>query len=1736
MTATNDQPSRLGAAQHPPMRRLLGGAARRLADPNDSAALLAALLLANSLRLHFPGWAADLLFGAVAALLGMSLFREGGVFAATPHGRPPPIGAPRLLLTPLCFAALLALYGAGLAFDFSGQGLRNFAGLACIAAVFLFCHQNGWKLAQSRSAVPLFLLGALAFLPLYWSPVDAHPVFLSVYLGYALLTIGILLAARSRSRSAQHLWAHTALLAATAVALAFGSRALALAMLLALPLYWGAHRLLRSRGGALALAGGALALASLASTVLGAPRMQEALLNIRDLGWSYTGGVFDSGRQILFRASVAGILDAPWFGNGPAADVTKLAPTGNSPFSPQEPYCLLWANPGLLNDCKALLKARNALAGANKKRLWNWDFDQPIAQWRGVELGGSPLRIVGVNLVEERLAGQIPPALGELQQLSALRLDRNYLSGPIPAELGKLRSLTVLGLNQNFLTGAIPQELGRLANLEELRLENNRLSGKIPEALTALDKLRRIGLNGNDFAGPPPPELRRGQHDFHDGLLCLPPLREHPGLLRDCTTLLEARGALAGSGVWLNWRHGLPINQWRGVRLAGQPVRVVALHLSRAGLVGRIPAQIAALEQLAELHLANNQLKGEVPSELGSLPNLRMLRLAGNEFNAPTPPQLWKIPHHDLGADLYCTPGPRIGPGLLRDCTTLLAIQDALAGNGQLNWRQSTPIGGWQGVKVGASEDATGRVVQLHLSDAGLSGRIPPEIGRLRQLRQLHLHNNELTGPVPAELGGLRNLQSLLLANNALDGAPPLQLAALPYLLDLQLHDNDFANAVPAALREVADRNRHRNWFCPLSAPANLGLVADCNLLLAVRDTLAGGGALNWRRDSPLGAWQGVAVSGSPLRVRVLDLQNLGLSGRIPPELGKLAKLRKLQLADNALQGVIPPQLGDLKNLRVLLLMRNRLTGTIPPQLGDLDLRQLALHINNLVGPIPPQLGNLKNLHTLQLNVNRLTGPIPPQLGKLKNLRALRLHGNRLTGSVPPEVAALDLDKPLLHNNHLLGETAERGDVGLGPLCQELSEDNPGLQADCGLLLAVRDRLAGSAVLNWAPTTPIRFWQGVTLGGTPMRVIALDLSRQGIDGVIPPELGGLERLLSLRLHRNALVGAIPPTLSQLAHLRELLLSGNALTGPIPRQLGRLGRLTALHLRRNRLHGAIPTELGKLTSLRTLALDDNELTGPIPAELGDLLDLEELLLGNNKLRGAASATVLALPKLTALWLDAPPASPALAARQPVDEGEMPTDAKLFCGPDLGVGLHNDCANLLAVRDELAGDADLNWRPSVPVNAWRGVRMGGHPPRIIGIELPHANLSGQIPMGLHRLKQLLRLRLEGNQLTGAIPINFDKFERLGMLTLDGNQLTGTVPPSLANLKLLWDLGLSDNRLGGYAAKTLEKKLNEPRLRLHLGGNDFTGCLPPSLHAAADRRFELDLRCDSSPWGKPRLLEDAAALMSMRSVLAGDVELNWRYDRPIRSWQGVSIGGRPMRVAALDLSRMGLNGRIPPQLGALDALVDLRLSGNRLTGAIPPQLGGLADLRTLRLDGNALTGSIPESLENLHRLQDLRLDGNRLVGCRKQDHHAIHHFLASGSFPPCRQWTDEVGTIGRYIHRVNDLIDPTAQRRLAESSHNLFLHIGLQSGLLGLGAAALLCLSLIFNLRRRGEEQVTPVQCLAAAAAFTAILYSAFEVFLLQHFLSAAVFAWAAVGIGTGVRGGGRDRQARASQTRA
>ena len=324
-------------------------------------------------------------------------------------------------------------------------------------------------------------------------------------------------------------------------------------------------------------------------------------------------------------------------------------------------------------------------------------------------------------------------------------------------------------------------------------------------------------------------------------------------------------------------------------------------------------------------------------------------------------------------------------------------------------------------------------------------------------------------------------------------------------------------------------------------------LVADCEVLLSVKDSLRGTGALNWDAGTAIGDWDGVTVAGS--RVTRIELRERELTGVVPGGLGSLSRLERLQLEYNDLTGAIPAELGDLAELRWLWLFGNELTGAIPPELARAgSLSRVDLSLNGLTGTIPSGFGDLAQLVRLRLSANELTGTIPPELGEIQGLERLYLSANRLTGTIPAELAKLSrLKDLLLSRNDLTG--------------------------------AIPPELGGLA-----------------------RLTRLHLDVNELTGAIPPELGELANLEELLLGWNDLTGAIPPELGDLSGLKSLRMQSNELTGAIPPGLGGLARLERLHLNLNRLTGRIPGRLTLLTSLQDVRMDGNGLDGCVARDL------------------------------------------------------------------------------------------------------------------------------------------------------------------------------------------------------------------------------------------------------------------------------------------------------------------------------------------------------------------------------------------------------------------------------------------------------------------------------------------------------------------------------------------------------
>ena len=363
-------------------------------------------------------------------------------------------------------------------------------------------------------------------------------------------------------------------------------------------------------------------------------------------------------------------------------------------------------------------------------------------------------------------------------------LDGNALAGWHGVRTDSLGRVNGLDLTGNGLVGRLPATVGELEQMTEVRIGGNAgLSGRLPLSLAKLS-LRVFHYPGTGLCVPT-------ETGFKKWLSAIP---SHEGTASECLPLSDREGLEAlydatGGPNWTNsryWMTDAPLRRWHGVSVDGQG-RVIRLELAENNLTGTIPPEIGSLANLQTLILADNSLSGSIPPELGSLANLKVLGLwrwafsSRDSLTGPIPPEignLVELERLDLGGHgLSGSIPPELGN--LANLRWLSLLRNDLSG----------PIPSELG--------SLPNILEIGLGANRLSGPIPPHLGRPTELRHLALGDNGLSGPIPRELGDLKNLASLLLQDNDLSGSIPSDLGDLTRLRQLYLDHNRLTGTVP---------------------------------------------------------------------------------------------------------------------------------------------------------------------------------------------------------------------------------------------------------------------------------------------------------------------------------------------------------------------------------------------------------------------------------------------------------------------------------------------------------------------------------------------------------------------------------------------------------------------------------------------------------------------------------------------------------------------------------------------------------------------------------------------------------------------------------------------------------------------------------------------------------------------------------------------------------------------------
>jgi len=180
-------------------------------------------------------------------------------------------------------------------------------------------------------------------------------------------------------------------------------------------------------------------------------------------------------------------------------------------------------------------------------------------------------------------------------------------------------------------------------------------------------------------------------------------------------------------------------------------------------------------------------------------------------------------------------------------------------------------------------------------------------------------------------------------------------------------------------------------------------------------------GRQGWMKGDPCAnGWFGVFCDEDG-HITTVALHNIGMTGTLPSEIGKLHHVEKMIMSHNAIGGTIPPEIGNLVNANRLSFAMNNLHGTIPESMGNLaSVKHLVFSSNSLTGTLPDSLGKLEHMQDLHFSMNQLEGTVPESIGKLPHLKDVNLHTNKLEGLLPKGLLKLpNLQYVVMYGNDL---------------------------------------------------------------------------------------------------------------------------------------------------------------------------------------------------------------------------------------------------------------------------------------------------------------------------------------------------------------------------------------------------------------------------------------------------------------------------------------------------------------------------------------------------------------------------------------------------------------------------------------------------------------------------------------------------------------------------------------------
>ncbi len=395
--------------------------------------------------------------------------------------------------------------------------------------------------------------------------------------------------------------------------------------------------------------------------------------------------------------------------------------------------------------------------------------------------------------------------------------------------------------------------------------------------------------------------------------------------------------------------------------------RIVSLTLKSNNLVGQIPQSLGHLNALESLDLSYNRLEGDIGSlDFGRFPAFHTCILSSNLLAGSFP--VW----------------------LLNVSSVLQNLQ--LAGN-----RLTGSLPSWI--------DQLSSVHSLDLRNNSLSGTLPLSLASMSGLSRISLTGNaHISGRLPSNIGNLKNLIALNMGSMNLSGTLPTSICDLVTLRDMTLGTNAISGTIPCDLERLVHLETFNLQYNRLDGTIPDSLFSAVNLSNVFLNNNLFSGSLSSR-------------IGSALNLNIFDVTGNMLTGQIPSAISKLSWLYQFNVSFNQLEGLLPDKMASSR-LVTFDASSNRLSGSLPLWLGSLKtLTAIKLDSNQFSGRIPSNLCSPdSSLVSIDLSNNFLTSFDAISLFSCPLVATLDLSRNRIRQSF--DFQRLNFLPPLINISH----------------------------------------------------------------------------------------------------------------------------------------------------------------------------------------------------------------------------------------------------------------------------------------------------------------------------------------------------------------------------------------------------------------------------------------------------------------------------------------------------------------------------------------------------------------------------------------------------------------------------------------------------------------------------------------------------------------------------------------------